>query len=168
MTLDTGDNAPRTGTALKRAAGLLVRMGVSLVKPITDQGGIYSYLMHTGGLHFYLVARGPPMIWINYVQIVSSQKAMTTIAREENRPILMALFMGSDPDRPVWMLFNPDEILEKSSGENRRGGIVMVNYDYDLGMLLMSPKNISTFWNRLNERWEEERGLVQTRLGRTT
>lgn len=168
MALNTGDNIAITFTALRRAAILLVRQGITLLKPISDRGGIYAYLMGESGLSvFYLVARNTPptILGTKYMHVVSTQRALLTIAREEKRPILMAIF-NLDPHDPVWMLYHPEEVLEKNLGDNRRSGIVMVNFEYYLGAHLQSPKNVAPQWDKLKDKWEESRGVVQTKFGR--
>jgi len=168
MSLNTGPNRPKGQQATKKAAEILVRNGAQLGRPISDARGIYAYLMQIEGQPFFLVARSTPPMVRQWKNVVSSQRAILIRAREDGYPLVMAIFMTVDPDRPVWKVYHPEEVLTKQYGENVRGPIIMVNFEYALGELILEASHIPGIWRRLRERWETERTTemgIQTKLG---
>ncbi len=167
MSLNTGANRPKGFQATKKAAELLIRDGAQLLRPLSDARGIYAYFMKIGGQPFYLVARSTPPMVRQWRNIVSSQRAILIRAREDRYPLVMAVFMTVDPKRPAWKLYHPEEVLVKQYGENVRGRIVMVNFEYALGEMILDVSSVPVVWRRVRDAWDTERSAtgIQTKLG---
>lgn len=156
----TGDNPSVNQGVLKRAARFIIGQGSRLIKEISDGKGAYAYIMQCPrGQRYYLVAKGSKM----YDAIISVQKAILLIARDEERPIIVAWYMDAVRD-PVIRMFDPGKVLVYKIAENKRFDSVMVNFKWSLGEPLFHLVDLLWKWRIMHRIWLREEAMKEMKL----
>ena len=165
--LRTGNNDPVNTGILEKTKRYLVDVhGCWPVREIKDTGGVYAHcLCALQGQRFYLVAKAsdlgrPPEF--GGVKVVSVQKALIRLAKENELPIILAWWQKAWSD-PMLLMFHPDEIetLKLSDDPtNRRFKEVMYNFDFNLGDQIYHLRVLRSRWFVKRMFWRDERSRV--------
>lgn len=167
---DTGNNPALTQTVLRECAEYLIMAGAEFRKPIgSDIVGTYAQLMRESGQHFYLVARRAQPYQVNQVPYVSTQKALIILASDNNYPIIMGLWL-KEWTTPVFRVFDAYELrelyfkdMEDRTFENSRMGVLMINFEWDLG-IDAKPGELTKTWFKMREAYSKRKNVGQVRL----